>query len=102
MCTAWTPTSPIRPNAARFTPNTAANFTSNFASDYDLKESILAGYMMASGEFGPWEVIGGVRVENTDIDSSGYLLRGTTSQVAREFGGRLHRGAPRPAGQLPP
>lgn len=74
-------------NAARFTPNTAANFTSNFASDYDLKESILAGYIMASGFFGPWEVIGGVRVENTDVDSSGYLLRGTTSQTRVSSGG---------------
>ncbi len=68
-------------NAGRFTPNTAANFTSNFASDYDLKESILAGYVMGSGAFGPWEVIGGVRVENTDVESAGYLLRGTTSQT---------------------
>ena len=68
-------------NAARFTPNTAANFTSNFAADYDLEEAILAGYIMASGEFGPWEVIGGVRVEQTDVESSGFLLRGTTSQT---------------------
>jgi TonB-dependent receptor len=74
-------------NAARFTPNTAANFTSNFASDYDLSESILAGYIMASGYFGPWEVIGGVRIENTDVDSSGYLLQGTTSQTRVNSGG---------------
>lgn len=74
-------------NAARFTPNTAANFTSNFASDYDLRESILAGYIMAAGFIGPWEVIGGVRVENTDVDSSGYLLRGTTSQTRVSSGG---------------
>jgi len=66
-------------NAARFTPNTAANFTANFASDYDLTETILAGYIMASVQFGPWETIAGVRVESTDVDSSGFLLRGTTS-----------------------
>jgi len=74
-------------NAARFTPNTAANFTSNFASDYDLTETILAGYVMASGAFGPWEVIGGVRVEATEVDSSGYLLRGTASQTRVASGG---------------
>jgi len=74
-------------NAARFTPNTAANFTSNFAADYDLTETILAGYVMATGAFGPWEVIGGVRVEATDVDSSGYLLRGTTSQTRVSAGG---------------
>ncbi|MDP3740595.1 MAG: TonB-dependent receptor [Hyphomonadaceae bacterium] len=74
-------------NTGRFTPNTAANFTSNFASDYDLKESILAGYVMASGEFGPWELIGGVRIEATDVDSSGYLLRGATSQSRVNAGG---------------
>ena len=74
-------------NAARFTPNTAANFTSNFASDYDLTESIIAGYIMATGEFGPWEVIGGVRIEATDVESSGYLLRGTTSQTRVNAGG---------------
>ena len=74
-------------NAARFTPNTAANFTSNFASDYDLTETILAGYIMASGQFDDWEVIGGVRVEATDVESSGYLLRGTTSQTRVSAGG---------------
>ena len=35
---------------------------------------MLAGYVMGVRQFGPLELIGGVRVEATDVDSEGYLL----------------------------
>lgn len=74
-------------NPGLFTQNTASTFTSGFASDYDLTEEILAAYAMATAEIGDTEVIGGVRVENTSVDSSGYLLEGAaTSTRVRSSG----------------
>lgn len=74
-------------NPSMFTLNTASTFTSGFASDYDLTERILAGYVMGSGVWGPWEAIGGVRVESTEVDSSGYLLEGAATSTRVESGG---------------
>ena len=69
-------------NASRFAINAASTTTAQFASDYDLTETILAAYIMGSAEFGPVEVIGGVRVESTDIDSSGFVLKSTPTLTA--------------------
>ncbi|MBI1339045.1 TonB-dependent receptor [bacterium] len=74
-------------NRSRFALNTGNTFTAGFASDYALTEQILAAYGMATGEFGPLQVIGGVRVEQTDIDSSGFLLRGVTTPGRVNAGG---------------
>jgi TonB-dependent receptor len=71
----------FRDNPSQFKLNVASTQTAEYASDYDLTETILAGYVMATGEFGPVEVIGGVRVEATDIDSSGYVLTGTGTAI---------------------
>src|SRR6185436_1597039 len=65
-------------NASRFALNRVSTDTADFSSDYNLTETILAGYLMGSGEFGPVEVIGGVRVESTDITSFGYAIRTVT------------------------
>lgn len=66
-------------NPGRFALNTASTFTAGRASDYDLTEDILAGFVMATVERGPLQAIGGVRVEATSVDSSGFLLQGTTT-----------------------
>jgi len=50
------------------------NGVSTLGSDYGIEETILAGYGMTTGEFGPVQVIGGVRVEYTDVSSEGYAL----------------------------
>ena len=61
-------------NADYFEVNDGDTFVSNFSGDYDITETIYAGYGMISKGFGAFEVIGGVRVEFTDIDSTGYLM----------------------------
>ncbi len=66
-------------NPGLFTQNAKSTFTSGFASDYSLREDILAGFVMATAELGNTEVIGGARLESTNIDSSGYLLEGATT-----------------------
>ncbi|MDT0499056.1 TonB-dependent receptor [Algiphilus sp. W345] len=61
-------------NAGYFELNEGDTFTEEYSSDYDLTETILAGYVMGVTEIGRTQIIGGVRVESTDVDSSGYLL----------------------------
>lgn len=61
-------------NADYFTLNVSDGFTNSYASDYNITETVLAGYVMGVKEVGPVEMIGGVRVESTDVDSSGYLF----------------------------
>lgn len=61
-------------NRASFNLNTGAEASADFGSDYGIEETILAGYGMATAEFGPVQVIGGVRVEYTDVASEGYAL----------------------------
>lgn len=66
-------------NRGRFARNNASTFTAGAASDYSLSERILAAYGMGTLGVGPVQVIAGVRVEQTEVESSGFLLRGTTS-----------------------
>lgn len=69
-------------NAARFQLDTAGQLVSEYSADYDLKETTLAAYVMGVTRVGDVEIIGGVRVESTDIDSSGFLLgSGTPTRV---------------------
>lgn len=69
-------------NAARFRLDTAGRVVSEFAADYDLSETTLAAYAMGVTTVGDLEIIGGVRVESTDIDSSGFLVgSGTPTRV---------------------
>jgi TonB-dependent receptor len=67
-------------NAAFFEYNEGSSFTSRFASDYSLAESIYAAYGMVSTRLDALELIGGARVEYTDVDSHGYLNDGNTAQ----------------------
>lgn len=43
-------------------------------SDYDAKEDIFAGYLMASADIGKLRVIGGLRVERTDFETNAYQV----------------------------
>ncbi|MEZ5987392.1 MAG: TonB-dependent receptor [Hyphomonas sp.] len=61
-------------NADYFTLNESDGFVNSYASDYDITETVLAGYLMGVKQVGPVEMIGGVRVESTNVDSSGYLF----------------------------
>ena len=68
-------------NSDYFEFNDGDTFASNFGGDYDITESIYAAYVMAGREFDTVELIGGVRVEHTDIDSSGFLRSGGEAQT---------------------
>lgn len=73
-------------NPAFFELNTDDTFAQNFASDYNLTENIYAGYLMATYETEKLQVIGGLRVEHTDVDSEGYLREGNTAVLAQSGG----------------
>lgn len=63
-------------NAAYFDANPDDNFVSNNAADYTVRERVLAGYVMGKKAIGILELIGGARVEWTDIKSTGNVLDG--------------------------
>ena len=63
-------------NAAYFETNPEDNFVSNNAADYTVRERVLAGYVMGKKALGMLELIGGARVEWTDIKSTGNVLDG--------------------------
>jgi len=48
---------------------TAAN---TFPNQFDLIERISAGYIMNSMDFGKWHIVGGLRIEGTQMDTRGY------------------------------
>lgn len=73
-------------NPTFFELNTSDTFAQNFASDYNLTESIYAGYMMATYETEQVQVIGGVRIEHTNVDSEGYLRDGDEAVLAASGG----------------
>jgi TonB-dependent receptor len=50
-------------------PDTAAE---SFGVDYEIDEDVTAGYLMGTMELGRTTVIGGVRVEKTESDFTGY------------------------------
>lgn len=63
-------------NAAYFELKDSDTFAQDYASDYDITETVLAAYGMGVRQMGPVQLIGGVRIEATDVDSQGYLLEG--------------------------
>lgn len=68
-------------NAGFFELNQGATFTSEFASDYEIEESVYAAYGMATRESGRLQLIGGVRVEQTQVDSQGFLRNDGVAQT---------------------
>jgi len=61
-------------NAVYFERDDGDSFSSTYASDYELTEDIYAAYVMGVREYQRTKVIGGLRVEATNIDSQGYIL----------------------------
>lgn len=62
----------------RMVRSAGASLENDTLSDYSLTERVLAGYAMASVEFGAVTLLGGWRVERTDTDVRGFLLNGAT------------------------
>ena len=49
-------------------------------SDFETKEDILSAYVMGSATFGEWTVLGGVRLEYTDVEATSFdFVNGTTA-----------------------
>jgi TonB-dependent receptor len=76
---------------SRVTPNTASTLANGVTSDFDIKEKVAAGYAMANLNFGQLTVLGGVRVEDTRTDASGFrLTNGTTVTPVRQDNAYTH------------
>lgn len=58
-------------------------YNSEYQSDFSLREDVTAGYVMGRADFGSWNLLGGVRVEATDVDSSAFTMvtRGTALEA---------------------
>jgi len=66
-------------NGPRFVKNVGASLTNNVLNDYGLNQRFYAGYGMFDVRFGMARVIGGLRVERTEVDVRGFtLINGTT------------------------
>lgn len=59
------------------------SFESEFQDDYDVTEDILAGYVMGNADFGRWNLLAGVRVEQTEVESAGFLREEDTLTATR-------------------
>ncbi|PSQ96795.1 MAG: hypothetical protein BRD55_05855 [Bacteroidetes bacterium SW_9_63_38] len=55
----------------------------SFLGDYEVDETIAAGYLMAGNEWGKLRVIGGVRLENTSTSATVNSFNSTTEETAR-------------------
>jgi len=58
-------------NLSEFESNVAESEFENAAAAFEVDEDILAGYLQARVERGPWRIIGGLRMERTDNDIRG-------------------------------
>lgn len=63
----------------RFVKNVATSLSNEVVNDYGLNQRFYAGYGMFDVKFGQAHVIGGLRVERTEVDVDGYtLVNGST------------------------
>lgn len=54
--------------------NAEDTFVNEFQNDFTLRERIAAGYLMGKVRFGRIGLIGGVRVEDTDVNASAFTI----------------------------
>jgi len=64
--------------------NEGASIDDQIEGDYAVDEDIVAGYAMASGEWGPWRVVGGVRVEHTNTRSDFKIFNENDESISAE------------------
>jgi len=62
----------FRDNADLFEVSDADSVAESYGVDYEVKETVAAGYLMGSLQVGRATFVGGVRVEQTDTDFSAY------------------------------
>lgn len=73
-------------NASYFALDSEDTFAAEFEGDYAVDEDVLAGYVMGRWNLGRWQLIGGARVERTEIASAGFE-RVADSTTARRVAG---------------
>ena len=66
-----------------FIPDIATNTRIAFTGKQDFKETITAAYIMGNIDLGKLSVMGGVRVESTDVEGTGALQYISPSEKAR-------------------
>lgn len=64
--------------------NQNAAVSSEIESDYAVEEDVLAGYAMLTGEWGPWQLIGGVRLEQTNTLSEFKIFNENDESISEE------------------
>ncbi len=76
---------------AGFWRQTAADaynsFVTSNAADAKFRETITAAYVQASARFGPLRVLGGVRLEETETEGTGWVRNATASWGGNSVGG---------------
>ncbi len=71
-----------------FVLNERDTYNSEYQSDFSLRERVVAGYVMGKIDLGPVILVGGVRVEATDVESSAFTMVTTGTRLeARPVGG---------------
>jgi TonB-dependent receptor len=63
------------------------DFEDSLGNDYAVEEDVFAAYGMAGATFGRLNVIGGIRVENTDVNTTGNVVDEDLELVERGAGG---------------
>ena len=65
----------IDANPSAFTVNTFTSATTSAGGSFKVKEDVYAGYLMATLDAGAWRLVPGVRVEATDVQNTGNVVR---------------------------
>ncbi len=73
-------------NADYFESDPDDDFVSDNSADYRVTESITAAYIMGGKTMDKLEILGGLRVEQTDIDSRGNLLDDSSVTSVKDGG----------------
>ncbi|RZF63703.1 TonB-dependent receptor [Sphingomonas populi] len=68
----------VEANPATLKLDPTATLADSLSSDYDVSESIVAGYAMATLKFGPLTLIPGVRVEHTEDKTKATVVNGAS------------------------
>lgn len=74
-------TADILANTNHWTYNADSSLRGSRANDGSISEKILAGYLMGQARWSKFQLVGGVRYEQTKVDAEGYLFKGATTGV---------------------
>jgi len=72
-------------NTGQFTVNAADQVAQSKTSDYRVKESVTAAYVMASIDFGQLTILPGVRMERTEGDTKAIIYRAGVTTLTSGF-----------------